>query len=500
MSQRQLEYDIVIVGSGAGGGTVAKELAPLAARGARIALLEWGGRFDPTRHHSRLELDMAQKYYFDWGGMQTKSKDLTLAFARAVGGSTNVYTGTSLRISQEVLDQWQIPGLTRQDLDPRFQKYERENNVHLSPEQELNDNNKLFRLGCERLGWEVTQFPVNTKNCVGLGTCNLGCAVGAKQGTARVQIPEAEKSGVEVIPWCRVDKVTTHSVEATIIPPLPGFDKGQYVPGPYRMMAKKIILAAGAIHSPLVLERSGFTSPALGRYLTCHPALILVGQHPQSITNVTGHPKSFYSEQFLAKQRFLLESCMYFPFTLAKNLAGYGADLDWLIKRFPQLQMILVLAIDEAEKHNRVRWGRGGKPVVEYRISQQTKQALVQGVRASAQLFFAAGAERVHAPGAGRFLVSRNEAPCLDSIVTEDQFLLGQISIAAAHLMGGCRMGTDPKTSVTDPWGRVHGHRHLYVADASLFPAAAEINPYLSIMAIADRVAQAVREDLGVNS
>jgi choline dehydrogenase-like flavoprotein len=62
--------------------------------------------------------------------------------------------------------------------------------------------------------------------------------------------------------------------------------------------------------------------------------------------------------------------------------------------------------------------------------------------------------------------------------------------------MGGCRMGEDPRTSVTDTWGRVHGHKDLYVADASLFPAASEVNPYLTIMALADRVAEGIGRDL----
>ncbi|HLY37845.1 MAG TPA: GMC family oxidoreductase, partial [Candidatus Binatia bacterium] len=84
------------------------------------------------------------------------------------------------------------------------------------------------------------------------------------------------------------------------------------------------------------------------------------------------------------------------------------------------------------------------------------------------------------------------------SLVRTELFKLGQVAISAAHLMGGCRMGTDPRTSVTDPWGRVHGKPNLYVADASLFPGSVEVNPYLTIMALADRVAEALRAVPGV--
>ncbi|MGK5088642.1 GMC family oxidoreductase [Bdellovibrionota bacterium FG-2] len=88
----------------------------------------------------------------------------------------------------------------------------------------------------------------------------------------------------------------------------------------------------------------------------------------------------------------------------------------------------------------------------------------------------------------------------MDQIVTREHFKLGQLSIAAAHLMGGCRMGENVETSVTDSWGRVHGMKDVYVADSSLFPGPSEVNPYLTIMALADRVAQGIRRDLGVDS
>jgi choline dehydrogenase-like flavoprotein len=113
------------------------------------------------------------------------------------------------------------------------------------------------------------------------------------------------------------------------------------------------------------------------------------------------------------------------------------------------------------------------------------------------KIFFAAGAVRAHAPASRSFFLYHNDRDRVDELVRPEWFKLGQVSISAAHLMGGCRMGIDPGSSVTDPWGRVHGKRGLYVADASLFPDSVEINPYLTIMALADRVAEAVRKDTG---
>ncbi len=89
-----------------------------------------------------------------------------------------------------------------------------------------------------------------------------------------------------------------------------------------------------------------------------------------------------------------------------------------------------------------------------------------------------------------RFFIDREDASRVDELIARRYLKLGRNSITSAHLMGGCRMGAAPADSVTDAWGRVHGVPWLSVADASLFPRAAEINPYVTVMALADRVAE----------
>jgi choline dehydrogenase-like flavoprotein len=158
--------------------------------------------------------------------------------------------------------------------------------------------------------------------------------------------------------------------------------------------------------------------------------------------------------------------------------------------------MILVLACDRAVPDNRIGITRSGEPVVHYRFTPEVVNALVAATRASARIFFAAGALRVHAPSADPPLLEAAESGALEERIHPRHFQTGRISISAAHLMGGAGMGSGPADSVTDPWGRVHGRPWLRVADASLFPDALEINPYLTIMALADRVAEAVTADL----
>jgi len=489
------DADIVVIGSGAGGGTVARELAPLCAQGLRIVVLEAGPKLRPDEFTGR-EVEMARRLYTDEGGFLTADRSMSIAFGRAYGGSTVVYTGTSLTITEPTVRRWGVPGLEHADLMGRSRKYLAQNHVHLLPDADVNDNNRLFERGCRRLGYRVEQFPLNLDGCRGAGLCNLGCPNGAKMGTHRVQLPEAERQGVTVVTGCRADRIEERAVVASVSEQAAG-EPSAWAPGQYRIRAKAVVAAAGAIGSPALLLRSPVSAglPALGRYFTCHPALILAGQHDRPITNYHGHPKSYYCDHFAGSDGFLLETCMYFPFTTAKSLAGFGAEHARMMSAMDRLQMILVLAIDPPDADNRVMVDAGGRPLVRYRFTDGVRRSLVQAMRASARIFFAAGAARVHAPAARRFFIEAADANQIDELIPFDGLRLGKVTISSAHPMGGCRMGTDSARSVTDAWGRVHGVPWLFVADGSLFPRCAEINPYVTIMALADRVAERVRAE-----
>ncbi len=497
-------YDIVIVGSGAGGGTVAQALAPLVRDGVRVLLLEKGPRLADDEFTGR-ELEMATALYEDGGGYLTADGTMTLAFAAAYGGSTVVYTGTSLVAPERVIRRWDVPGLDHADLARRSDIYLEQNNVHPLPAEEINDNNQLFVAGGRAAGFQVEQFPVNVKGCRGSSLCNLGCPNQAKQGTNRVQLPRAERAGVEVVTRAEVTRIEggggrggdrVLAVQVDEKPPGAKGAPSEWAPGAHRVRAKLVVLCAGAIGSCALLLRSPLPVPrALGRGFTCHPALILVAEHPHPITNDVGHPKSFFVDR-AAEEQFVLETCMYFPFITAKALSGFGAPHSALMRAFPRLQMILVLACDRAVAENRVTIDGAGKPVVHYRFTPQTVAGLAGGTLASARIFFAAGARRVHAPFADPPVIEASDAGRLDRLIGPHHWKPGKISITAAHLMGGCAMGHSAADSVTDAWGRVHGLPWLRVADASLFPDALEINPYVTIMALADRVAEGIRADL----
>jgi hypothetical protein len=262
--------------------------------------------------------------------------------------------------------------------------------------------------------------------------------------------------------------------------------------------ASLIVLAGGSIGSTALLLRSPISRGIrhLGRDFTCHPAQILVAEHEHEITNDVGHPKSFYLD-FAERDGYVLETCMYFPFVTAKNLTGFGAEHSRFLRAFPRLQMILALACDKAAPANRITVDRDGKPVVHYRCTRLTIESLVKATRMATQVFFAAGAVAVHAPTAHPSLIERREIASIDERIQARHFPRGRTSISAAHLMGGCGMG-HPNDSVTDGWGRVHGIPWLRVADSSLFPDSVEINPYVTVMALADRVAEKIKLEAAI--
>ena len=493
------EYDVVIVGSGAGGGTVALGLAPLVEQGRRVLVLEQGPRLGGEEFTGE-EIEMAEALYADSGGFLTSDGTMTLAFGRVYGGSTAVYTGTSLTPESRVIDGWGVPALAHADLVERARRFADQNNVHLLEPGEINENNALFVKGCERAGFEAHQFPVNVKGCLGSSLCNLGCPNGAKQGTDRVQLPAAEARGVEVVTRAEARRVEKRAVIARVSEK-PAGAKGadsEWEPGEYRIRASIVVVAGGAIGSAALLLRSGLGHPLprLGEGFTCHPAFILVAEHASEITNDVGHPKSYYVDRAL-EEGFVLETCMYFPFVTAKSLRGFGESPQGFLSAFPRLQMILVLACDRATEGNRVAVDADGQPVVHYRFTDEVVRALARGTRASVRIFFGAGARRAHAPLARPSEISADEAERIDVRIRAEHFVPGTVAVSAAHLMGGCGMGRSAADSVTDAWGRAHGQPWLRVADSSLFPDSLQINPYLTIMALADRAAEAIRADAG---
>jgi len=490
---RVVEVDVLIIGSGAGGGTVAARLAPMCASGARIAVAEtgpWWGR----DAFSMRETEMV-RLFRDNGAVPSTSFDIAVSAGECIGGSTAVYTGVTFRAPEGLVAGWAreggLPELDEADVQARFPRIEEEIDAHVPGRDMENANNRIFREGCERLGHPVKQFRVNIRDCIGCGFCNLGCPYGAKRGTLEVQIPAAVAAGVDVIPNCRIERVMDDGAEGVIAAAPPGSRPGAHEPGEVRFRARVVVVAAGALSSSALLLRSRLEglSPACGRYVTLHPALTSFGRMPGPVRGYEGFPKLYYTDRFSESHGYYVETAFYFPFVTARSLPGFGPDLKGFMRAYGNLACALTLVHDEAEAHNRIRLV-GDKAVLDYRLSAASREAIVHAQREVGRIYFAAGAEEYVSLLNSPFGVTRGED--LDRHIALSSLKSGKVVVSSAHPMGGCRMGADRATSVTDAWGRVHGHESIVVADASLFPTSSHVNPYLTIMALAERNAEAI--------
>ena len=488
----KLEYDIVIVGSGAGGGTIADRLIPLAKKGAKIAILE-SGPYYPHEYFTQREVEMLSLMRNN-GAWPTVNGSITLAAGEAVGGSTLMYTGVTFKANDDVIRRWNVPNLTPEDLKPRFTKLWKELNVIEPQSDMINDNNKLFKKGCDKLGWKVDKIHLNLKNCKQEGFCNIGCASGGKQGTLEVQLPKAVKAGIELIPNVTVNRVDNSTVYATIRETPPDTKPGKLSPGDVEIKAKRIILSAGSPGSPAILMRSGFNKkfPMLGRYITLHPALTVYGIYPKAIKGFHGFPKTYYTEKFSDTHDYYIETAFYYPFVSTKHLGLWGTNLTDAMKKYENFMCIIILNHDDAKAENMVVLDKQNNPHIKYELSPESIKSLCHAQAQAARIFFAAGCEKAMMPCADKPIFSQSDVPDdkLEEFIKPSNYLSIKVPIASAHPQGGCRMGSTINDSVTDSYGQVHGHPWLYVADASLFPQSSHVNPFLTVMALADRVAE----------
>lgn len=495
---KTLDYDIIIVGSGAGGGTVASRLIPLVQQGLRVAVLE-AGPYYPKEYLTQREIEMMDLFY-NGGAWPNKDTTITMTIGEAMGGSTLMYTGVTFRLPDDVMHDWGIEGISPDDLHPRFDRIEKEINVIQPTEEITNDNNRLFKEGCDKLGYSVEKIPLNLRNCEQMAFCNLGCAKGNKQGTANVQIPAAKSAGIDLIPNCRVLHVKENELKARISDAPDGTLPSHLPAGEYTIKAKKIILSGGTTGTSSLLLKSGFGDklPSIGKYITLHPAMTVNGIYPEVIKNYKGFPKVYYTTEFTESDDFYIETAFYYPFVTTKNSCLWGEELMYVMKRYNQLMCAIILLHDEAHSHNHLSLDRKGNPVMNYQLTKSDIEKLCKAQIKSSEIFFAAGCEAVIMPASRPILLKKEmlQSKTLESFIQPAHFLPTTTPVASAHLQGGCKMGKSAKDSVTDSYGKIHGFKDLYIADGSLFPKSSHVNPYLTIMALADRVAEKVVSEI----
>ena len=499
---RHFEADVVIVGTGAGGGTAAEILSQA---GLKVIMIEGGALKSST------DFDMEERHaypnlYQQAAALKTADKGVSIFQGRTVGGSTTINWTTSIRTPEPTLDFWQqaksVKGLSATELQPWFEKMEQRLNIE-QWQYEANRNNAALRQGCEKLGWEYTVIKRNVKGCWNTGYCGMGCPVNAKQSMLVTTIPGALEHGATLISRAKVvkldykgDKVVGLTAQAMS----EGFKPTDLQ---ITFSAKHYILSAGAIHTPSILMRSNTPDPhkQLGKTFL-HPSLLSGGLFAEQINGHSGAPQSIYSDEFVWRDGavgdlgYKLEVAPVHPVLIASKTIGYGVSHAQLMANFNQMQVTIALVRDgfnEQSPGGQVRL-TDDSFVLDYPLTDGFWQAARRAFLSMAELQFAAGAKKVLPMHDGlSFFDSWNDAK--QGINQLDLGLIKTI-VASAHVMGGCAMGEDKTQAMVDSFGNSHYLENLSVMDGSVFPTSLGANPQLSIYGIVARNATALAKKL----
>lgn len=500
--QTTLEYDVCVIGSGAGGGVVAGELA---ATGKRVLVLEAGGGYQPPSFDQH-ELVGMQRLYLDGGMTATRDLSIAILAGGALGGGTTVNWQSSFRLPDAVREEWAAASGCRFFAEESFTASldAVSARLHVSRDESIvNANNEALRRGCAELGYHWSVIPRNASGCdpEQCGHCVFGCRHGGKQSTPRTYLYDAQRNGnTTIIAGCRVDQISivngrVRGVEAIATDPQTGQEYTVTVQAPV------VVVAAGAIHSPTLLIRSGVTLPALGQNLFLHPTSGVAGTYDDRIESWYGPPQTIVCDHFADLEGgygLRVETAPAHPGLLAMSVPWFGArDHRRRMQQAAHMASLIVLVRDR--NSGRVRLNQHGQPMIEYRPGKQEQTLLKRGIADAARIHLAAGAREILT------LHTRAHQLQRTADVTDEQIdafcqRLGRAAIDrnwsllySAHQMGTCRMGTDARSAVCNPDGEVFGVQGLFVADASAFPLSSGVNPMLTVMALAHHTAQRIK-------
>jgi len=485
------ECDVVIVGSGAGGAVAA---ATLAEAGLDVIVLEAGEAFDQESYPAD-PLEAIARLYRDGGLTIAEGRpQVPVPVGRAVGGTTVVNSGTCFRAPPAVLEDWRtrfgIEWAT--DLDGAFAEAEELLRVTPLDPERMGRNGQLAMEGAAALGASGGPISRNAGSCVQCSSCPLGCEIDAKRGMHVSYIPRAVAAGARLRTGVEarrvlIEKGRATGVACTLAPLRPGpgnRGKGTARAGsrPYAVRARlATVVAGGALGTPELLLRSGLSGSPIGRNLHIHPACWIGARYAEEVRGWDGVMQSYYVDEW-EPQRLLLEAT-FTPLAFGGAwLPGAGSDHQRSLLEFHHVGSIGVHLSDESS--GRVSLTRDGSLRVRYKLTQEDANRLTFGIARAAEIHFAAGATEVYPniPRAG--VLTPSNLPDFEST----RFKPSELRLEAFHPMGTARI-SPPGDGACAPNGSVHGVSDLYVADASLFPTSLGVNPMMTIIAFATRIA-----------
>lgn len=488
--------DVVVVGSGPGGAIVARELA---RRGHDVVLLEEGPPFTPRDFELDGALSMTRTLR-EAGLRTTQGYIMPTMQAIALGGGSLVNSAICVRSPKETLDGWcqdyELERTGRADLDPHYEAVEKFLGIGPTPENVLGDRNLLFRKACDAMGYPSEAMPRNVRGCRGSGECFTGCRTRAKQSTDISYVPALLEAGGRVYTSLQVQRVLhtgrrVTGVSGQVVRPFSGEASHRF-----RFEARLVVLAAGVMATPVLLARSGDLanrSRQAGENLQFHPGIAIAGIFPEPTNPQFGATQGYHSLAFVP-EGFKLETLWAPVGLLAVRIPGFGMALK---AHLAELQASAIW--DAFASANRslgsVRPRRGSlDPRILWRFHPEDVKILQRALWVLAELFFAAGARKI-LPGVQRL---PNEMHSLDEarVLRDGELRATDLVCGGNHAFSSTRMHGDPTRGVVDESGRCHDLDNLYIADTGIFPRSPGVNPMLTCMALAHRIAGDIAECL----
>ncbi len=478
------ETEVVVVGTGAGGGPFAAELAEA---GVDVILVEEGGYYQ-TSDFTTDAAKMVKMLYRSAGATMAMGKpNVNFMEGRCVGGSTVINAGISWRTPARILKRWHwehgVDDCEEEHMKPFFEKVEER--VHVAPQSEesYGGDSEVFMTGSEKLGYRWLPVRRNQKHCVGTNNCILGCPTGAKQSVLITYIPRALVAGARLLSDCRVTRINHDGKRATGIT-AEFIDENLKTRAKVEIRAQHVVMAAGAVQTPTLLKKSKVADPHrnFGENLNLHPNSKVVGIFDRKLEAWKGAIQGIQITEFM-EEGLMFGTTFVPPSVHAITLPYWGNKAAETMEHLNQMVTGAVL-VEDVDSVGRVRPGFGGEATMTYALGKHDYHQLRRGIALLAEIYFAAGATEVHLPyhNLGR-IHSPDEIPK----IFDPKLKAVDLEVLTVHAMCTARMGRDPKSSSVDSFGRVHGYDNLYVSDASLFPSPIGVNPMISIMSLATR-------------
>jgi choline dehydrogenase-like flavoprotein len=479
----ELECEVVVVGTGAGGAACAYELA---SRGRAVLLLEEGEYHRRSAFTSRASETFKKLYRDQAMTFAIGNVGTPVWSGRAVGGSTVINSGTCYRAPERVFRAWRdelgLARFTSATMAPYYERVEAMLRVAPAEGALTGGVGRVIARGAGSLGLSHHPLVRNAPDCDGQGVCCFGCPTGAKRSTDVSYIPEALLRGAQLVTGAHVASIDVVAGRARGVRGTLG-DCGRT----FRVRAEAVVVAGGALMTPLLLAKNGVVRhPMLGRNLSIHPATKVMSVFDEDIDMSRGIPQGYGIDTY-AEEGIMFEGASTPLDVTAIAVPWIGAKFVEVMEAYRHVATFGFMIKDTSR--GSVRAGPGGSPLIFYDMNADDTRRMQRGLAILCEVFLAAGARRVLP-----FVAGLDEVRSMADVsaLRTRKLAPSDVEVTAFHPLGTCRIGSDPRTSVLGPEHETHAVERLFVTDGSAVPSSLGVNPQMTIMAMALRAAEGI--------